>query len=72
MFQYASILIILFALQLAVGILALVKIIDENDFFVFVRDILRELFDSEDTEDIKSFRTIQSKVNIAFVKTDRF
>ncbi|KAJ3649329.1 hypothetical protein Zmor_021079 [Zophobas morio] len=58
---YASILIILFALQLAVGVLALVKIIDENDFFVFVRDILRELFDSEDTEDIKSFRSIQSQ-----------
>ncbi|XP_063904793.1 leukocyte surface antigen CD53-like [Zophobas morio] len=58
---YSVILIIIFVLQLTLGVVGVVKIIDENDFLVSVRDILIDLFRNDNREDIKSFRTIQSK-----------
>jgi CD63 antigen len=57
---YAIILIVLFVIQLVLGILAVVKIKDEDDFFNQVKDLVRDLFDNKDKASIAAFYALQS------------
>ncbi|RZB40498.1 Tetraspannin domain containing protein, partial [Asbolus verrucosus] len=41
------------------GVLAIVKIKDEDDFFNYVKDLIEDLFNNTDAASIKAFRALQ-------------
>jgi hypothetical protein len=58
---------VLFVIQLVLGILAVVKIKDEDDFFNQVKDLVRDLFDNKDKASIAAFYALQSSVKIILI-----